>query len=595
MATFITSKAVGETINIYVQTSTGYWKYNHDGSDSSVLNQGDGYQTITVSNVNGEFTIISCDSDGTVNGNVTRLNLQSNQITSFDGTNLSGLNELYLSDNQLTSLDGFIFPTSLTYLYLDTNQLTSFDGTGLSDLTILDLSANQLTSFDVTGLSSLTNLALANNQLTSFDGTGLSSLTYLYLNGNPITPLANNQILHQLNQHNVQYGQFYSNGGRTSASNTDYDNLLNNLGWGFSGLDLVTVVTRLGVRRRSAPVLIGFVSTWDTSLGDGQPTITLPLTDTGELNITINWGDGNITPISSKNEAVHTYTTGGIYTITITGTINGWNFTYGIPDDCQKITSILQWGDLRLGNAGGYFNQCVNLTLSSVSDVLNLTGTTNLSNMFSVCTSLTTINRINEWNVSGVTNIDGMFDSATSFNGDISSWDVSSVQYMGGMFYNATSFNGDISSWDVSSVQYMGGMFYNATSFNGDISSWDVSNVLYMNGMFQGAISFNGNISSWNVSNVLYMNGMFAGATSFNQDISSWNVSAVTNMKGFMDGKTTADFSYYDNLLNTWSVLTLQPNVLLEMGTIEYTSAASTARQSIIDNYAWEIADGGQI
>jgi hypothetical protein len=37
MATFITSKSVGQNINISVQTSTGYWKYNHNGSDSSVL------------------------------------------------------------------------------------------------------------------------------------------------------------------------------------------------------------------------------------------------------------------------------------------------------------------------------------------------------------------------------------------------------------------------------------------------------------------------------------------------------------------------------------------------------------------------------
>jgi len=113
--------------------------------------------------------------------------------------------------------------------------------------------------------------------------------------------------------------------------------------------------------------------------------------------------------------------------------------------------------------------------------------------------------------------------------------------------------------------------------------------------MFQNATSFNQDISSWNVSAVTNMNGMFNNATSFNQDISSWNVSAVNGMKSFMNGKSTDDYSYYDNLLNAWSQLTLQNGVLLDMGTIEYTSAGATARQSIIDNYAWEIADGGQI
>ena len=132
MATFITSKSVGQTMNIYVQTSTGFWKYNHDGSDSSMF--GNGNQTITVANVNGEFTIISCLSDGTVSGDITQLNLGNNLLTSFDGTSLTSLTNLNLYNNQLTSLVGFIFPTSLTTLQLGNNQLTSFDATGLPNL-----------------------------------------------------------------------------------------------------------------------------------------------------------------------------------------------------------------------------------------------------------------------------------------------------------------------------------------------------------------------------------------------------------------------------------------------------------------------------
>ena len=117
MATFITSKAVGETITIYLYSSTEYWKYNHNGTDSSVFNQNDGGQTITVANANGEFTMISCLSDGTVSGDIIDLNLYGNQLTSFDGTGLSGLTNLTLQEN----------------------QLTSFDGTGLNSLTGLDL------------------------------------------------------------------------------------------------------------------------------------------------------------------------------------------------------------------------------------------------------------------------------------------------------------------------------------------------------------------------------------------------------------------------------------------------------------------------
>jgi Leucine-rich repeat (LRR) protein len=158
MATFITSKSVGETITVGAQTSTGYWKYNHNGADSSVFANVN--QEVTVTNANGEFTIISCDSNGTVNGDVTYLSLISNQLTSFDGTGLSGLNTLFLNDNQLTSLSGFTFPSSLTNLLLTDNQLTSFDATGLSGLTTLNLDNNQLTSLDLSGLPNLFDLSL---------------------------------------------------------------------------------------------------------------------------------------------------------------------------------------------------------------------------------------------------------------------------------------------------------------------------------------------------------------------------------------------------------------------------------------------------
>ena len=170
------------------------------------------------------------------------MDLDGNQLTSFDGTGLSGLTILSLNDNQLTSFDGTDL-SGLTNLSLGNNQFTSLDGFILpTSLTILDLDGNQLTSFDGTGLSSLTGLELQNNQLTSFDGTGLSSLTELYLNGNPLTPSINNQILQQLSQNEISVGdkgaEFYSSNGRTSASNADYDNLVS-LGWTLQGLDLI--------------------------------------------------------------------------------------------------------------------------------------------------------------------------------------------------------------------------------------------------------------------------------------------------------------------------------------------------------------------
>ncbi len=220
MATFITSKAVGQTITINVTTSTGYWKYNHNGTDSSVFTNGG--RNATVVNANGEFTLISCSKFGDPIGDITQLDLKSNQLTSFDGTGLS----------------------ALTILDLSSNQLTSFTGTGLSSLTYLYLSDNPLTSFTGTGLSSLTYLDLYNHQLTSLDITNLTGLQYLYFNGDFVTPSTNNSLLAQLAANELandwDSGEFYTTGGRTSAGTADYDYLITN-NWVVDGADLVPV------------------------------------------------------------------------------------------------------------------------------------------------------------------------------------------------------------------------------------------------------------------------------------------------------------------------------------------------------------------
>ena len=336
-------------------------------------------------------------------------------------------------------------------------------------------------------------------------------------------------------------------------------NALNTLGIGvfsYSG-NIISVASNLYVYQ-NITFGLPFVSTWDTTITSGTSTannqVQLPLNVLGTYNFLVDWGDGTQNIITSWNqpEILHTYATGGVYTITMTGLISEWSFGDALfslfVSDSEKLLSISSWGDLQFGttNTNEYFYQCTNLDLSSVSDIPNLSNTLYLDGCFNLCTSLTTINRSNEW--------------------------------------------------DVSNITRMIATFVNCTNFNSDITAWDISNVTDMNTMFQNASAFNQNIGSWDVSNVTNMNNMFENATAFNQNIGSWDISNVTSFIDFMNGKTDLDYSStnLNSIYNNWSLLSVQPNLTADFGTIKYTAGASAGRlvlTSAPNN--WIINDGG--
>jgi len=341
-----------------------------------------------------------------------------------------------------------------------------------------------------------------------------------------------------------------------------------------------------------------FISAWDTlqtSFGSSLfNQIQLPLEPTGVYNFTVDWGDGSpIDTITAWNDpaTLHTYAVGGTYTLTITGQIEGFRFAG--TGDVLKLSSVTSWGtSFRLGNGGAYFFPCTNLDLSIVSDVLDLTGTLDMSDMFRGCTSLTTVNNMDLWDTSSVTNMTSMFLGATSFNQPIGTWDTSSVTNMTNMFLGATSFNQPIGTWDTSSVTNMDSMFQNATSFNQPIGGWVTSSVTTMVNMFGGAVLFNQPLSLWQTQNVSDMSSMFQNATSFNQVISVWDVQALTIANNMLDNCGLSQTNY-DQLLIGWSTQSLQLGVTLGALNIQYTqppSAAATARNTvIIGTYGWTI------
>ena len=341
-----------------------------------------------------------------------------------------------------------------------------------------------------------------------------------------------------------------------------------------------------------------FITTWNTA-NPGTSTssqITIPTHGAG-YNYAVDWGDGN-TSSNVAGNITHTYTSPGIYTVSITGTFPGIYFNGG--GDRQKILTVEQWGTIGWTFMQHAFEGATNLT-SNASDVPNLSSVTDMSYMFKNAplwnanmsawntSTITLMNwlfyndtafnqNISSWDVSHVTDMSYMFGGDTamafnqpigtwtttaltltnwmffndrSFNQSLNSWDVSHVTDMSYMFKNATVFNGAISSWNTSSLLIMNDMFYGATAFNQPIGSWDVSHVGNMTDVFYFAQAFNQNINSWNVSNVAFMTDMFLAAISFNQPLNSWNVSNVQAMDGMFEN------SIFNQNISAWHTSSL--------------------------------------
>jgi hypothetical protein len=117
----------------------------------------------------------------------------------------------------------------------------------------------------------------------------------------------------------------------------------------------------------AAPVNLDFVSTWDTTkAGSASNTVVLPLLVAGTYSGTIDWGDATTSALSYANRT-HVYATTGVKTITITGTISGWQFNNS--GDRQKITDVSNWGTLDITTVGAFYG-CSNIVISALMHLL---------------------------------------------------------------------------------------------------------------------------------------------------------------------------------------------------------------------------------
>jgi surface protein len=420
------------------------------------------------------------------------------------------------------------------------------------------------------------------------------------------------------------------NGWGDGASN-------NKIGWGQGANNYIGWGSSELVSYEGLTNIVGaFTTEWTTTAP--SESIELPYTGAGTYSGTIYWGDGS-TSVNSLANRFHIYATAGTYTVIITGDCIGWDFNQ--VSGSTYITSVVNWGQLQLGNADeGYnFAYCPNLDLSTVQGTLNLTGVTVFAGLFYQCTSLTTINNINSWDTSAITNMNEMFSSCFVFNQSLSfntsavdsmsfmfadcqlfnqalTFNTSAVASMSGMFSGCSVFNQALTfnteavrdmngmfngcsvfnqplSFNTSSVRNIGSMFSGCSVFNQPLT-FDTSSVESMEATFSDATAFNQPLS-FDTSGVTTMELMFNNATAFNQNIGTWNVANVSQFSGFMEGKTDATFSTtnLNAIYNGWSTQAVQSSLTIDFGTAKYTAAATAGRLVLTGTALWTITDGG--
>ncbi|TVZ14962.1 BspA family leucine-rich repeat surface protein [Maribacter sp. MAR_2009_72] len=282
-----------------------------------------------------------------------------------------------------------------------------------------------------------------------------------------------------------------------------------------------------------------FVTTWNTDNPgvSANTQITIPTSDIGGYNYSVDWGDG-IIESGFTGDATHTYSNAGTYTVSIIGDFP--SIVFNGAGDKDKLEYIVQWGDNTWSSMAEAFKGCTNLDVTA-TDIPDVSNVTSFGEMFSGCSSL----------------------------------------------IGNESFN----SWNVSNGRTMLGMFYGTTKFNQPLSNWDVSNVLEMIGMFRES-GFNQDISAWNVSKVERMNSMFKEAADFNQSLGEWSLNSITNMDGMLDDSGLSIENYDATLIGWKNGPTLQ-GITLGAANISFCTSAME-RQELIDGNGWIINDAGE-
>ena len=285
-------------------------------------------------------------------------------------------------------------------------------------------------------------------------------------------------------------------------------------------------------------------------------------------------------------------------------------------NDASAFNGTLNWSVSSLVNARRMFYQATSFEGYGLEG-WSTAALEDASYMFAGATSFN--GQIGQWVTSSVTTMGYMLSGVTSFVQEALYWDTSNVEDMSGMFQNSYLTNIDLTPnnivipeyWNTANVTTMANMFYNglnpAKGALTGIELWDVSSVTDMSFMFAGCSNFNAPLgfNGWSKGgqtlNVINMNSMFDNCFAFDQNIGTWNISSLQTATNFMANKTTADFSYLDNIYTAWNTFIenngVPLSVVIDFGSIQYTggSVAEQSRNKLLNSFSWTITDGGTL
>jgi surface protein len=310
----------------------------------------------------------------------------------------------------------------------------------------------------------------------------------------------------------------------------------------------------------------------------------LPLFNNGAntVDVMIDWGDGTPEEHITHETPSHAYSTGGAYTIKITGDIPYWRY-YNIDQQyCDQVRKILSWGDFDWYEVAHGFRNCKYMTEMPSSGNWNCKGF-RFYNVFQDCLNLLEADlRI------------------------VKMPDIVHVSYCFTGCYNLKKIYFFDKDNVGSSIERMLAMCYDCHDLEVfDATLFDTSQ---HTGLWEFAEVFKNCYNLVNITGIELMPtstittiyDIFFYTQDWSQDISQWDISNVdpANFR-YIKNNNTNDFfttEHYDNILNGWApqIQTSTNGDIICFGSSKYSDAGATARQQIIDK-GYNLYDGGHV